>query len=130
MKTRANSQRTRRNEYNAKTSRHQSTPVVMDVLPWPDGSGFSGVDSWWHQVLGQSECERLNNLIGLALLDSTVCEQLVVKRDPALFATFGLSERTQNWLSAVGAATLKELAQAIVAANNLFSLDFGSAEAA
>jgi hypothetical protein len=130
MKTRVNSQRTRRNHHNTETSRHQATPVVMDVLPWPNGCGFSGADNWWREVLGQSECERLNNLVGLALLDSSVCEQLVVKRDPALFATFGLSEQTQDWLSTVGAATLKELAQAIVAVTNPFSLDLGSAEAA
>jgi len=117
-------------ERSGKGNSHRTTPMVMDVLPWPNGCGFSGADNWWRDALGQSERERLNNLIGLALLDPTICEQLVAKRDPALFTTFGLSARTQDWLSTVGAANLTELAQAIMAASNLFSFDAGSVEAA
>ena len=68
--------------------------MVMDV----NGYGFSGGDKWWRYVLSHSEHERLDNLIGLALLDSKICEQLVAKRDPALLSAFGLSEQTQTWL--------------------------------
>jgi len=92
----------------------QSNPVVMDVLPWPNGYGFTGHDTWWHHVLSQSERERLDNLIGLALLDTKVCERLVTQRDSSLFSTFDLSDRTQDWLKSIQATTLKELAQAIV----------------
>ena len=43
--------------------------VVMDVLPWPSGYGFNGGDAWWQHTLSQSERERLDDLLGLALLD-------------------------------------------------------------
>lgn len=94
-----------------------TTPIVMDVLPWPSGYGFNGADAWWQHTLKQSERERLDDLLGLALLDNTICEQLVVKRDPSLLRTFDLSEDTQRWLVGIQASTLKEFAQAIVAAS-------------
>ena len=101
--------------------------VVMDVLPWPNGYGFSGGDSWWDNTLNQSERERLDNLLGLALLDNKVCEQLVVKRDTSLLAAFGLSEDTQRWLSGIKANTLKEFARAVMAVSNSYQ---GSPEVA
>jgi hypothetical protein len=88
----------------------------MDVLPWPSGYGFTGGDTWWRNVVSQSERERLDNLIGLALLDNEVCDQLVSKRDSTLLSVFGLSKQTQDWLKSLQAGTLKELAQLIVAA--------------
>ena len=115
MKLKDNIQKTQRNTPTTINPPHP-TSVVMDVLPWPDGSGFSGGDNWWRLVLSQTECERLNSLVGLALLDSGICERLVTMRDPTLFAAFGLSERTQEWLRGIKATTLKELAQAIVEA--------------
>jgi hypothetical protein len=105
-------------------------PVVMDVLPWPGGYGFAGHSTWWQHVLSQSERERLDNLIGLALLDNEVCERLVTKRDRALLSAFGLSEQTQDWLKNITASTLKELAQAIVEATRPGCLDALSSEAA
>ncbi len=93
-----------------------NTPVVMDVLPWPDGYGFAGGDTWWQYTLSQNERERLDDLLGLALLDKDICEQLVVKRDSSLLAAFGLSEETQQWLIHIKASTLKELAQGVLAA--------------
>jgi hypothetical protein len=86
----------------------------MDVLPWPNGYGFTGHEVWWRYVHSQSERERLDHLMGLALLDKTVSERLVTERDPGLFTAFHLSEHTQHWLMNTSAATLKELAQAIV----------------
>ena len=100
---------------------------VMDVLPWPKGYGFTGGDTWWHHVLSQSERERLDNLIGLALLDQRICQQLVTKRDPALLSTFGLSQQTQDWLVGIKANTLKDFARAIVTAT---SRPYAEAEAA
>lgn len=98
----------------------RNTTIVMDVLPWPDGCGFSGGDEWWQHTLSQSERDRLDNLLGIALLDHDVCEQLVSKRDPSLFGAFDFSEETRRWLSTVKASTLKEFAQAIVAASTPF----------
>jgi hypothetical protein len=97
--------------------------VVMDVLPWPSGYGFTGGDTWRQNVLSQSERERLDNLVGLAVLDQNVCEQLVMKRDPALLNAFGLSSQTCDWLTGVEATTLQGFAQAIVSASEPPGLD-------
>lgn len=129
MKMQADTKKVQRNTQTI-TNTYHSTSAVMDVLPWPDGSGFAGGDSWWHLVLSQSECDRLNNLVGLALLDGDVCERLVTKRDSALLTAFGLSERTQDWLRGINATTLKELAQAIVAATRSIFFDAAYVEAA
>ncbi len=121
MTTRHASQTTRDNADMAPTTRH--TPVVMDVLPWPTGYGFSGGDRWWQQIFNQSERERLDSLIGLALLDDAVCEQLVTKRDTSLLSMFGLSKQTQDWLKSIKANSLKELAQRIVSAARSYEFD-------
>ena len=99
-------------------TKEPKTSVVMDVLPWPNGYGFSGGDAWWDNTLRQTERERLDNLLGLALLDNKVCEQLVVKHDTSLLAAFGLSEDTQRWLAGIKASTLKEFARAVLAVSN------------
>ena len=117
------------NPRNTSAPRH-NPQLVMDVLPSAKGYGFSGGDAWWHYVLSHSERERLDNLIGLALLDTKICEQLVVKRDTALLSAFGLSEQTQTWLRDVKATTLKDLAQAIVAITKRSTFDAASWEAA
>ena len=98
------------------TKGKNSTPVVMDVLPWPNGYGFTGGDNWWQHTLSQTEKDRLDNLLGLALLDHSVCDQLVIQRDPSLLAAFGLSDDTRRWLTNIQANSLKELAQAVLAA--------------
>ena len=92
--------------------------VVMDVLPWPNGYGFTGGDAWWQHTLNQCERDRLDDLLGLALLDNTICEQLVVERDASLMAAFNLSEDTQRWLTGINANTLKEFAQAVLSARD------------
>ena len=87
---------------------------VMDVLPWPDGHGFSGTGAWWEYVLSKDEQRRLDHLLGLALLDDDIQNRLVHERDDSLMATFGLSDETRAWLHSLAATTLTELAQAIV----------------
>jgi hypothetical protein len=129
MKTRRASPKSDIKPGTASASR-RTPPVVMDVLPWPGGYGFAGRDNWWRHVFSQSERERLDNLIGLALLDNQVCEQLVTKRDPALLSVFGLSKQTQDWLKGLQASTLKELAQLIVAATKPRHSDVAPAGAA
>ena len=109
-----------------KHTNSRTQTVVMDVLPWPDGCGFSGGDEWWQHTLSQTERERLDNLLGLALLDNKVCEQLVAQRDPSLFRAFDLSETTRRWLSSLKANTLKELAEAIVAASTPYRREPGT----
>jgi hypothetical protein len=90
--------------------------AVMDVLPWPQGHGFAGTGDWWDYVLSKDEQQRLNHLIGLALLDESVCEKLLVGRDDSLLNAFDLSAETQAWLRAIQAESLVELAQAILEA--------------
>ena len=120
MKANIDPQKPRRDATNSAPNVQNLTTITMNVLPWPEGSRFVGGEIWLHFVLSQTERERLDSLVGLALLDNSVCECLVTKRDPALFAALGLSERTQNWLSGINAATLKELAEAIIAATKSF----------
>lgn len=69
-------------------------------------------------MLAQTEGEQLDQLVGLALLDSSVCNRLIVQRDPSLLDAFNLTDDTRQWLATVQAGTLEELAQAIVAASN------------
>lgn len=88
--------------------------LVMDVTPWPNGQGFSGSSQWWDYVMQKEEKQRLDNLMGIALLDEDVRKRLVHDRDSSLFTAFGLSKETQNWLRAIPATTLFELAKAIV----------------
>lgn len=95
--------------------RTSSSPILMDVLPWPTGSGLTGADVWWQHTLSQSERDRLDKLMGLALLDQGVRHRLLVQHDPKLLDAFDLSEDTRRWLATVQASTLKEFAQAIVA---------------
>ena len=88
---------------------------VMDVFPWPNGHGFKGADIWWDYVLGKEESKRLDNLMGLALLDESICRRLVVDRDASLFSMFNLSPETQAWLRAINATTLPQFAEAVTA---------------
>lgn len=88
---------------------------VMDVLPWPAGRGFNGRDAWWDYVLSKDERKRLDNLMGLALLDADVHDRLVHRRDESLLAAFGLSDVTRAWIRSLEVTSLVELAQAIVA---------------
>lgn len=105
----------------------QTTPrnnsVAMDVLPWPNGYGFTGGDGWWAHTLSQSERERLDDLLGLALLDQSVCNQLVEQRDSSLFEAFDLSAETQRWLVGIKANSLKEFAQAVLAQSDSYRIE-------
>jgi hypothetical protein len=101
------------------------TPV-MDVTPWPDGHGFKGADVWWNHVLSKEECKRLDNLMGLALLDEDIRIRLLKDRDSSLFTAFRLAPETQAWLRTINVSTLAEFAEAIVAGPHYSSLDQAS----
>jgi len=94
------------------------TPV-MDILPWPQGQGFAGATAWWDYMLSKEESRRIDNLMGVALLDPDVSERLVKGRDDTLLASFGLSKETRSWLRTIPAKTLVELADAIVSRTGL-----------
>ncbi len=97
--------------------------AVMDVSPWPNGRGFTGADVWWDYVLSKDEQCRLENLLGVALLNGDVRERLLHSHDNSLLAAFGLSQETQAWLCSVKASSLAELAQAIVSQRQRTSLE-------
>jgi len=97
--------------------------AVMDVSPWPAGRGFTGADAWWDYVLSKDEQSRLENLLGMALLNGDVRERLLHTQDHSLLAAFGLSQETQAWLCSVKASSLAELAQAIVSQRQRTSLE-------
>lgn len=60
-----------------------------------------------------SEEKRLDHLFGAALLNHDICRRLVQERDENLLETFGISERTRQWLRDVPANSLTDLAQAL-----------------
>ena len=88
--------------------------IVMDILPFPKGRGFSGSTAWWDYVLSKDEQSRLDNLMGVALLDGDVRDRLLNRGDAKLFSAFGLSTETQTWITSLNVASLDELAEAIV----------------
>jgi hypothetical protein len=90
----------------------EQTPGV-EVSLWPERHGFESADAWW-DVMDKAEKQRLDNLMGIALLDTEVRDRLVNKRDKSLLTAFGLSQETQNWIREINATSLIELAQAIV----------------
>ncbi len=68
---------------------------------------------WPGFLLSADEKNRIDRLMGSALLDDSLCDRLVNKRDASLMTSFGLSSETQNWLRAIKANSLEELAQEI-----------------
>lgn len=87
-----------------------------------DLSGCSTYDTPRFANAASTERDRLDCLVGQALIDPTICRRLLEDHDSSLFPTFGLSEQTQDWLSSTNVSTLQELAQAIVAATNSAAL--------
>jgi hypothetical protein len=59
--------------------------------------------------------DSLDRLFGQALLDETVCRRFVEQRDETLLTRYRLSPSLQQWLMAIPANSLAELAQAVVA---------------
>jgi hypothetical protein len=90
-----------------------NTRLVMDISPWPQGHGFAGAKTWWDHVHGQDEQKRLDNLMGVALLDADICERLLSGSDDSLMNAFGISEETQSRLKTAQASSLTDLAQAL-----------------
>ncbi len=95
-----------------------SSSLIMDVLPSPTGYGFTDADISWQHPRSQREREQLDSLMGLALLDQNVRDRLIVQHDPTLLDAFNLPDDTRHRLSNIRVNTLKEFAQAVVAASN------------
>ena len=90
-----------------------NTKLVMDISPWPQGHGFTGATMWWDHVHEQNEQKRLDNLMGIALLDAEICERLLSGSDDTLMTAFEISAETQSRLRSVKATNLTDLAQAL-----------------
>ncbi|MCC6803236.1 MAG: hypothetical protein IT319_10150 [Anaerolineae bacterium] len=74
---------------------------------------FTRTSIWRGFLLNTDEKRRIDRLMGSALLDDTLCDLLVNKRDASVMASFGLSLETQDWLQNIQAGSLEELAQEI-----------------
>jgi len=84
--------------------------IVMDVKPL----GFTGGDKWWDYVLSGDEKERLDSMMGAALLDKSISERLLNGIDITILTTFGLSEPTISLIRNVNATTLPDFAQQVI----------------
>lgn len=87
--------------------------LVPSSTSWPNGRGLKGGSSWWEYVLNKDEKQRLDNLMGTALIDEGVCGKLLAG-DEKLLQSFGISPETGRWLRGVQASNLTELAQAVI----------------
>ena len=74
---------------------------------------FQRSEIWRGFLITAEEKRCIDNLMGSALLDESLCDLLVNQRDTSLMASFGLSLDTQRWLRSIEAASLEELAQEI-----------------
>lgn len=88
--------------------------MVMDVSPWPSGKGFDGSSEWWTYVRSKDEQSRLNQLLGMALLDESIRCRLIDERDESLLNAFELTEPTKQWIRSLDVASLPDFAQAII----------------
>jgi len=95
---------------------HKFQNAVTEISPWVSEKRFSGSVVWWDYVLSKSERQRLESLIGMALLDAAICKRLIQEHDESLFEAFGLSAETREWLKLLHANSLIELAEAITTA--------------
>lgn len=75
---------------------------------------FQRPNVWPGFLLSQEERQRIDRMMGCAMLDDTLCRRLVKDRDTAVMSAFELSIETQNWLCSMSVSTLDEMAQEIV----------------
>jgi hypothetical protein len=95
------------------TTQRQPQDMVLDITSWSGKRGFSGADEWWNHVRNQDERHRLDNLLGVALLDENVRRRLVDNRDAELLNAFGLSESTKWWIGSLSASSLSDIAREV-----------------
>ena len=69
---------------------------------------------WQGFLLNHEEKQRIDRMMGSALLDEALCHRLIKDRDTSVMSAFNLSAETQRWLCSIRAASLDEMAQAIV----------------
>lgn len=89
--------------------------MVLDTGAWTGQPGFNGSDEYKTFVRNKDEGSRLNHLLGMALLDADIRYRLVDVRDESLLTSFGLSEATKKWITAIQANTLADIASEVAA---------------
>lgn len=77
-------------------------------------STFQRPKVWHGFLLSNDEKQRVDRMMGSALLDDKLCHRLVKDRDTSVMSAFDLSAETQHWLCNIRASSLDEMAQAIV----------------
>jgi len=90
--------------------------AVLDIAPWPNGHGFSGRKTFWEYIMRTDERQKLDHMLGIALLDPSFRDQLLNHRNDQLLQLFDLAQDTLDWLHTVQANTLPELARAVSSA--------------
>ena len=91
--------------------------AVIDIDPFPTGSGFRGAEEWWIYVSHQSDTDKLDMLITLAHLSEKVCH-LLLTHNQELFERFQLSSQTIARLRAIHADNLFIFVTILVEQNN------------
>jgi hypothetical protein len=66
-----------------------------------------------NRMINSEERQKLDRLLGAALVDKGLCQRLIQERDHSLMSEYQLTDETQDWLRSVQASSLMELAQAI-----------------
>jgi hypothetical protein len=103
------------------TKQTYSTGSFPQTDVWPNGSPAGYTDVWERPTPAQNERERLDNLIGLALVDSSIRDRLMVQHDRSLVDAFNLTDETRQRLSNTRAGSLQELAQSMLGASKPYS---------
>ena len=67
------------------------------------------------------EREKLDRLVGAAMLDSAVYKRLISEQDSALFDEYELSRASRDLICTIDASSLTELAEAIVSFEERFA---------
>lgn len=90
---------------------------TIDLYPWPNGMGFRGAKEWWSYVCRQTEADKLELLITMALLSDQICD-LLLTHDQKLLTGFQFSSCTLERLAAIHVNSLIEFATALVEQDN------------
>lgn len=65
-------------------------------------------------MFSQQELLKLNQLVGAALTNRSICQRLVSQRDATLQSDFNLATETWHYIASIKVASLEEFCQAIV----------------
>lgn len=96
---------------------HRRSPV-KEHLDQLDEAMVDLVSSWRHAI-PQHEMQKLDVLMGEALLSESLRQRLLVEKDESLFEQYGLSTQIRQMLRTITSTSLTELAQTILTYHEL-----------